>query len=202
MRVVLTGASGQLGAYLRRRLADACHEVVGWCGSGVCQGLTPVDLADPEAVDAFLERQAPEVIVHSAAVSSIEGVRRDPERARTVNVLATEQLADWSARNGARLVFMSTDLVFDGTKAWNREDDPARPVNGYGQTKAEAESAVLAVPRGLVARLSLLYGFSLSVRPSPFQRTIGVTSSAGWNRSPHSWTSSGRHSTSPRRRRF
>jgi dTDP-4-dehydrorhamnose reductase len=172
MRVVLTGASGQLGAYLRRRLATAGHEIVGWCGSAFGEGLTAVDLADPDAIDVHLKRDPPKVIVHAAAVSSIEGVRRDPEQARAVNVQATEQLADWSARNGARLVFTSTDLVFDGTKVWNREDDPARPVNGYGQTKVEAESAVLATPRGLVARLSLLYGFSLSPRPSPFQRTI------------------------------
>ena len=55
-------------------------------------------------------------------------------------------------------MFTSTDLVFDGSKSWYREDDPAVPILAYGRTKREAESFVLAVPRGLVARISLLFG--------------------------------------------
>ena len=172
MRVVLTGASGQLGAYLGARLAAIGHEVFPWSGSDGNPGMTPVDLTCPGAIDAALGKALPEVIVHAAAISSIEGVRRDPERGREVNVNATKQLASWCARRDARLLFTSTDLVFDGSTPWFRENDPVRPLVAYGQTKAEAESAVLAIPRGLVARLSLLFGFSRSTRPTPLEGTI------------------------------
>jgi dTDP-4-dehydrorhamnose reductase len=136
--------------------------------------LLPVELTDPEATDRALRASDPEVVVHAAAVSSAEAVRRDPGRGWAVNVSATERLAAWCAGNGRRLVYTSTDLVFDGSRAWNREDDPAEPVLAYGRTKRAAEPAVLAVPRGLVARVSLLFGPSRSGRESYFDRTIAA----------------------------
>ena len=176
MRILLTGASGELGAYLLDRLMAANHDVVAWSGSakGSRQGVAfrPVDLADPPATDQAIEAADPDVILHAAAISSAEGVRRDPLRARRVNVDATARLSDWADRRGRRVVFTSTDLVFDGSKAWNREDDPARPVLAYGVTKREAELAVLATTRGVVARLSLLYGPSRCGRPSYFDQSI------------------------------
>jgi dTDP-4-dehydrorhamnose reductase len=69
-------------------------------------------------------------------------------------------------------LFTSTDLVFDGTRSWYREQDEPRPVLAYGRTKAQAESAVLDLPGGLVARLSLLYGPTRSARPSFFERAM------------------------------
>ena len=111
-------------------------------------------------------------MIHAAAVSSADGVRRDPLRAQAVNVLATKLLSDWAAEHDRRLVFTSTDLVFDGEKSWYREDDAARPILAYGQTKHAAEEFVLAVrPVGLVARLSLLYGPSRNGREGFFDRT-------------------------------
>ena len=111
-------------------------------------------------------------MIHAGALSSAEAVRRDPARAQAVNVEATRRLAAWAAARGRRLVFTSTDLVFDGSKSWNREDDPARPILAYGRTKLEAESHVLAIPRGLVARLSLLFGPTRSGSPDFFDLAI------------------------------
>ena len=162
MRVVLTGASGQLGAYLIEPLLAGGHELVAWSGrlAGRRAGvdLSPVDLTDAEATGRALAAADPEVIVHAAALSRAEEVRRDPERGRAVNVEATARLAAWCAEHGRRLVYTSTDLVFAGSRAWYREDDPAEPIVAYGRTKRGAEPAVLAIPRGLVVRLSLLYG--------------------------------------------
>jgi len=175
MRVVLTGASGQLGPYLRERLATAGHRVVAWGGrtGGVRDAATPtrVDLTDPAATAEALEAADPEVVLHAAAISTAEGVRQDPERGRAVNVEATARLAAWCARRGRRLVFTSTDLVFDGSTPWNREDSPAEPVLAYGRTKREAEPFVTDAG-GLVARLSLLYGPSRSAAASFFDRTF------------------------------
>lgn len=177
MRVVLTGASGQLGPYVREALAGAGHEVSAWSGRQTGGGLVPVDLADADAVARALADSDPEVIVHAGAVSSAEEVRRDPARGRAVNVGATAQLADWCGRHGRKLVYTSTDLVFDGSKPWRSEDDPTAPTLAYGRTKADAEVPVLAAAGGLVVRLSLLYGPSRSGRPTYLDRTID-----GWRR--------------------
>jgi dTDP-4-dehydrorhamnose reductase len=172
MRVVLTGASGQLGAYVRGRLAEAGHAVSAWSGHRVGAGLTPIELTDTVAVEGALAEVDPEVIIHTAAMSTAEAVRRDPGRGHAVNVEATARLAGWCGRQGRRLVYTSTDLVFDGSKGWYREDDPALPVLGYGRTKLEAEPFVLAVSGGLVARVSLLFGPSRSGQPSYLDRTV------------------------------
>ena len=176
MRILLTGASGQLGAYLIDRLLAFGHDLTAWSGSGVgARGgvpLRPVDLTDPAATERALASADPEIIIHAAALSAAEAVRLDPIRATAVNVDATARLAAWSARRGRRLVMTSTDMVFDGSRTWNREDDPAEPILAYGRSKRAAEPAVLACPAGLVARLSLLYGPSRCGRTAFFDRTI------------------------------
>lgn len=176
MRVVLTGASGQLGSTLCFRLLGAGHEVWAWGGTGSgTRGpirLQSVDLTDDRAVSRLLAEADPEVVIHAAAISSAEAVRRDPAHGRAVNTEATARLAAWCAERGRRLVYTSTDLVFDGSKSWYREEDQAEPILAYGRTKHDAEPAVLAVPRGLVARMSLMYGPSRSGRESYYERTI------------------------------
>lgn len=176
MRVVLTGASGQLGAYLLDRLVDDGVEVVAWTGtsSGERSGVrfVAVDLADADATALALARSDPDAIVHLAAVSTAEAARLDPARARIVNVEATGRLADWCTRLDRRFLFTSTDLVFDGESGWRREDDPARPILEYGRTKLRAERAALVAPRALVARLPLLFGPSRSGRESFFDRAM------------------------------
>jgi dTDP-4-dehydrorhamnose reductase len=178
MRILLTGASGQLGAYLIDRLLVEGHEPVAWSGRGpgVRGGIEfrPVELADEEATGKALDEADPEVILHAAAISATDAVLRDPVRARAINVQATRRLAGWSALRGRRLVFTSTDLVFDGSRAWNREDDPAEPILAYGRTKREAESTVLESPGGIVARVSLLYGPSRCGRPYFFDNAIAA----------------------------
>lgn len=176
MRVVLTGASGQLGSTLLFRLVESGHKV--WAWSGKEEGtrgpisLRPMDLTDEEAVARGLAEADPEVVIHAGALSSAEVVRRDPVRGRAVNTEATARLANWCATHGGRLVYTSTDMVFDGSKAWSCEEDRAEPILAYGRTKHDAEPAVLAVPRGLVARMSLMYGPSRSGRESFYERTI------------------------------
>jgi dTDP-4-dehydrorhamnose reductase len=178
MRVVLTGASGQLGAYVLERLRADAHEVWPWSGRvaerrGAVE-LEPVDLTDAEATGRALAAADPEVIIHAAALSRAEEARRDPARAQAVNVEATRRLAHWCAEQARRLVYTSTDLVFSGSRAWNREDDPAAPILAYGRTKRAAEPLVLAVPRGLVARLSLLYGPTRSGRAVYYDNAIAA----------------------------
>jgi dTDP-4-dehydrorhamnose reductase len=178
MRVLLTGASGQLGAYLVDRLIAAGHDPIAWSGTAAGRRgdvpLIRVDLVDPAATSRALAAADPELILHAAGISSAEAVLRDPQQAHSVNIEATARLADWCARRDRRLVYTSTDLVFDGRRSWYREDDPAEPILAYGRTKRAAEPHVEAVPRGLVARISLLYGPSRCGRPAYFDRTIAA----------------------------
>jgi dTDP-4-dehydrorhamnose reductase len=179
MRILVTGASGRLGSYLVDRLIDGPHEVLAW--SGTTRGhrggirLRPIDLTDESEVAAALEESDPEAVVHAAAVSSAETVYHDTERGAAVNIAATRQLAAWAARNDRQLVFTSTDLVFDGARSWYREEEPAEPVLEYGRTKRAAESFVLAIPRGMVARISLLFGPTRCGRPGYFDRALAVS---------------------------
>jgi dTDP-4-dehydrorhamnose reductase len=176
MRIVVTGASGQLGSYVLDQLVAGPHEIVAWSGSsmGSRAGLRfrPVDLSDKPALTAALQEADPGVVIHAAAMSSAEAVHRDPARGWAVNVSGTRVLAEWAARHDRRLVFTSTDLVFDGGKSWYREEDPAVPILDYGRTKRAAEPFVLAVPRGLVTRISLLYGPACSLKKGFFDRAM------------------------------
>jgi dTDP-4-dehydrorhamnose reductase len=178
MRWLVTGASGQLGGYLLRHLRGRGEPVVAWSGTvrGELFGcpLNPVDLSDPDAAATAFRTARPDLIVHAAAMARVDDCHRDPERARRVNTRGSELLAELAAESGARLVFASTDLVFDGGRGAYREDDPPRPLSVYGRTKADAEAAVLAAPRGVVARLSLLFGPTLVGRPSFFDGMVAA----------------------------
>jgi dTDP-4-dehydrorhamnose reductase len=176
MRILITGASGQLGAYLIDRIVGQGGEVVAWTRStsGERSGILfqPVDLTDASATERALDAADPDAIIHAAALSAAEAVRLDPVGAAAINVEATRRIADWCDRRSRRLVFTSTDLVFDGSRAWNREDDPAEPILAYGMTKHRAETAVLGIGTGVVARFSLLYGPSRCGRPAFFDQAV------------------------------
>jgi dTDP-4-dehydrorhamnose reductase len=176
MRLLLTGASGNLGAYLLRAFRDSGHSVVAWSGSkagtrfGFC--LEPVDLSNPAQVAGALARARPDVILHAAALASIAACSRQPDLARTINVEGTAQLASLAAERGTRLLLVSTDLVFDGRKGSYAETDRPAPLSVYGRSKAAAEEQVLKCPGAVVARVSLLFGPTLIFRPSYFDEQM------------------------------
>jgi dTDP-4-dehydrorhamnose reductase len=176
MRWLVTGASGQLGGYLLRHLRDRGEEVVAWSGSvrgDVCGvPLRVVDLTDGAAMAMAFREAKPQLVIHAAAMARVDECYRDPKRARRVNTDATGRLAELAAKAGARFVYVSTDLVFDGERAPYRETDPPQPLSMYGHTKADGETAALAVQRTVVARVSLLFGPTLSGRPGFFDGLI------------------------------
>lgn len=174
MRVLLTGAGGLLGSHVAARLTLEGRDWVGWSGS--TRGdrgnrtLEPVPLEDPEAIARALERADPGAILHLAAITRGDKALQAPDLARRINMEATANLARWAFDRGRRFIFTSTDLVFDGSKAPYREDDPVSPGMVYARTKAEAEPCV--TPVGLVARMPLMYGPSRSETPSAWESTL------------------------------
>jgi dTDP-4-dehydrorhamnose reductase len=178
MRVLVTGASGQLGGYLLRELIGQGIDVVAWSGSraGEFGGvpLRPVDLADADGVAATFREARPSIVFHAAAIASVAECFRDQARATRVNARGTAVLAELAAEARARLLFVSTDLVFDGEKGWYKETDTPSPLSVYGRTKVDAERAVQSVASSVIVRMSLMYGPTLVDRPSFFDQQVAA----------------------------
>lgn len=176
MRLLLTGASGQLGSYVLRECRRRGEAVVAWSGSrqGELFGypLRPVDLAEPDTVAAAFREAEPDAVVHTAALAGISDCQRDPERATRINTRGSAILAELADTASVPLVYVSTDMVFDGEHAPYREENAVAPLSIYGRTKAEAERAVRAYPRHTVVRLPLLFGPALVGRPTFFDRQV------------------------------
>ena len=162
MRVLLTGAGGQLGlavAHVFRR-----HEVVG-------RAHAALDVADAEAVEAALAEVRPELVLNAAAYTAVDRAEDEPEAADRVNREGARVLAVATARRGIPLLHVSTDYVFDGEKgAPYVESDATHPLGVYGASKLAGEEEVRrANPRHWIARTAWLYGpvgrnFATSIR--------------------------------------
>jgi dTDP-4-dehydrorhamnose reductase len=176
MKVLLTGASGQLGSYLLRELKRGGLPFVAWSGSrsGEHHGvpLLSCDLCFPDRVAVAFRQVQPTVVLHAGAIASIADCQRDPDRARRVNTEGSAVLAELADRARARMLLVSTDLVFDGERGSYREEDPPAPLSIYARTKVAAEQAVLGFPRNVVVRCSLLLGPSLNGRPGFFDQQV------------------------------
>jgi dTDP-4-dehydrorhamnose reductase len=159
---LLTGASGFVGGHLLDRAPPESRIVATYHTRPISlPGITylSLDLEDPDAIRRAVERVHPHGIIHSAAWSNLEECQREPERARQINTLATEVLAETARELKARVIFISTDMVFDGEKGDYGESDETRPINVYGETKREAETLVMEkCPNSVVARTALIYG--------------------------------------------
>jgi dTDP-4-dehydrorhamnose reductase len=174
--ILITGASGQLGGYLLRELKGSGAQITAWSHNRVGElfgfPLHPVDLGQRDAVIAAFRLTQPHAVLHLAAYSAVADCYRNPELARRINADGTALLAELATAAGARFAYVSTDMVFDGTKGHYREEDSAQSLSVYGRSKKAGETAVLAAPRGLVARLSLMFGPTLIGRPYFFDQQL------------------------------
>ncbi len=159
MRVLVIGASGQLGQALRP-VFERDHEVIeaGFRHAGPQQRV--VDLSDQAATLAVVADVEPQLVIIAGAHTHVEGCEADPDHCGRVNVAGPAAVAEFARDTGARVVYYSTDYIFDGTQPSYGEDDPVTPLNAYGQSKAQGEAAVRCIvpERHLILRTSWVYG--------------------------------------------
>lgn len=151
MRVLIFGATGMLGKALMRRWSG--DEVIGL-------GSAQADIRVSEQVSSVVRQAKPDWIVLAAAYTDVDGCEINPTLAAAVNTQGAVNVTQAAAEAGARLLFVSTDYVFDGRKTTAYEaDDPRQPINVYGKSKAEAEERIAGIlPDCCIARTSWLFG--------------------------------------------
>ncbi|MFH1664818.1 MAG: dTDP-4-dehydrorhamnose reductase [Candidatus Omnitrophota bacterium] len=166
MKILITGSSGMLGTEFCGVFKGG-HEVIGMdvreAGEG-CPApdvFRKVDITDPGQVRKVFDEERPELVIHAAAWTDVDGCEKDPERADLINVAGTRNIAV-SARAAGNIpvVFISTDFVFDGEKSSPyTERDKGHPLSVYGKSKWDAEKALEeTLEKYLIVRTSWLYG--------------------------------------------
>lgn len=152
-KILVTGAKGMLGQDLCPIFEDEGYEVIE-------AGHQDLDITDYDKAKAFIEKIAPQIIVHCAGYTNVDKAEEEPELAHLVNGIGTENLAKICGEKDILMVYISTDYVFDGEseKAYTPKDK-TNPLSVYGKTKLEGENAVQKYCKKFyIARTSWLYG--------------------------------------------
>ncbi|MDO4308530.1 MAG: dTDP-4-dehydrorhamnose reductase [Eubacteriales bacterium] len=174
MKVFVTGVAGQLGHDVMNELAKRGYEGIGADVAQVYSGIhdgsavtkmpyVQMDITDKEAVERIITRMNPDTVIHCAAWTAVDMAEDDDkvEKVRAVNSRGTENIAKACKTLDCKMVYISTDYVFDGqgTEPWQPDSRDYKPLNVYGQTKLEGE---LAVSRNLekyfIVRIAWVFG--------------------------------------------
>ena len=155
MRILVTGVKGQLGYNLMQEIERRGHTPIG-------VDVEEMDITDRACVARVLAREMPDAVIHCAAWTAVDAAEDEEnrEKVRLVNVEGTRNVAEEAAAVGAKVLYISTDYVFDGegTRPWE-PDDERRPLNVYGQSKCDGEIATeAATPRHFIVRTSWVFG--------------------------------------------
>jgi dTDP-4-dehydrorhamnose reductase len=156
VRTLIIGASGLVGSALRA----VFREATGTYFRNPGEDLVALDISDAAAVDALVHAVAPALVLLPAAQPNVDRCELEPVESERINVLGTRNVAESAARVGARLVYFSTDYVFDGRAGPYAVDAPTGPINVYGRHKLAAEAVVrTTVADHLIVRACGVYGY-------------------------------------------
>ncbi len=179
MNILCTGATGLVGYNFVKAASEAGHKVTAICGKNKLPAMKnvealSVDLTDANAIQRVVLDVFPEMMINCAAVASPVDVDNNPNLANRLNVELAEEMAQLAYHVGARLIHISTDMVFDGSAAPYINTDIPMPCTLYGTTKLMAEKKILKVsaPTTVVLRISHVSGNSLTSRRSLHEKLL------------------------------
>ena len=166
MRVLVTGAKGQLGSDVVNELNSRKYETIG-------VDIEEMDITDPESVNKIVVKANPDVVIHCAAWTAVDAAedRDNISIVRSVNVEGTKNIANACKKLDCKMIYISTDYVFSGrgTDPWKPDCRNYAPLNVYGQTKLEGELAVAgALDKYFIVRIAWVFG----VNGSNFIKTM------------------------------
>lgn len=154
MKVFVTGVRGQLGYDVVNELEKRGHTAIG-------VDIEELDITDAEAVDKMITEAAPDAVIHCAAWTAVDAAEDNEEKCRQVNAYGTENIAKVCKKLDCKMMYISTDYIFDGkgTRPWEPDDPVTTPLNVYGQTKYEGELAVRNnVEKFFIVRIAWVFG--------------------------------------------
>lgn len=156
---LVIGGSGLLGKALLARLASEDVRAFAASRTRPVPGGIPLDVTDKDSIARAMDRVRPGTVYLAAAFTHVDGCETNPDEGFRVNVMGMRNVLEACRRHAAKLVFFSSDYVFDGRDGPYREDHPPSPLNAYGKQKLEAERLALTAPDAFVLRTCGLYGF-------------------------------------------
>ena len=176
MKIFVTGVGGQLGHDVVNDAVGRGHEAIGsdiatqyngvQDGSAVVSApYVQLDITDQAAVVATIETITPDAIIHCAAWTAVDAAEDEEnrEKVHAINVDGTKYIAEAAKEVGAKMLYLSTDYVFDGKgeRPWQPDDKNYAPLNYYGQTKLEGELAVIGtLDKFFVVRIAWVFGLN------------------------------------------
>lgn len=158
MKALVLGASGLVGSKLLAGLRQVGgFEVYGTYCHRPRAGLLAADIAHGEQVSALFRALRPDIVVLTAALTNVDYCEEHPDEARAINLGGTQAVQAACGERGAKLVFLSTDYVFDGENGPYDEQSVPHPINYYGRTKLWGEEVVRQLPNHLIIRSTVVY---------------------------------------------
>ncbi len=159
-KILITGSGGFVGKNLYKILKkDNNLDVFGIGKTKKDCVDRVVDISDEKTTIEVLDEFRPDQIVHLAALSNVEKCETERGLANRQNILPVKILSEWARKNDKKIIFISTDYVFDGVKGNFDEGDSENPLQYYGQTKLEGEKIVSSLPDYIILRLTVIYGW-------------------------------------------
>ncbi len=153
MKVLVTGVKGQLGYDVVNELTKRGHIAIG-------TDIEEMDITDAKSVDSVIKENAPDAVIHCAAYTAVDAAEDNVELCRKINAEGTQNIANVCKDVDIKMIYISTDYVFDGEgeRAWE-PDDERTPLNVYGQTKYEGELAVQnTLDKYFIVRIAWVFG--------------------------------------------
>ncbi|MGM9552439.1 MAG: dTDP-4-dehydrorhamnose reductase [Clostridia bacterium] len=154
MKVLVTGVKGQLGYDVVNELEKRGHVAIG-------VDIEEMDITNAESVNSVITKANPDAVIHCAAWTAVDAAEDNADTCRKVNAEGTKNIADVCKKLDCKMVYISTDYVFDGqgTEPWKADCKDYKPLNVYGQTKLEGELAVSeTLSKYFIVRIAWVFG--------------------------------------------